>query len=241
MTKEFEEYKCKEFTFAERGAVIIYPKGEPNGKMLLKTEYLDAFPSFDKAMLDKGYYLIHFLQRTRWAPDEEMNIMADFVRHCAKELGASERCIVEGMSCGGLQAARFAEMYPELAAVVYLDAPVLNILSMVGLGECTSEAVPKFWREIVATYGVSKSTIVNFRKSPIDNMEPLIKNNIPIILLYGNADDVVIYEENGKVLENYYKENGGTIKVIAKSMTGHHPHCLDNPAPIVEFVEANYR
>lgn len=237
----WEDYKVKEFEFAERQAVIIYPNCAPNGRMLLKTEYLTAFPSFDLAMLEKGYYLIHIFHRSRWAPDEETHIMADFVRYCAKELNASERCVLEGMSCGGLQAARFAELYPELTAVMYLDAPVLNILSMAGLGECKCDSMDAFWREIVATYGVSRSTIVNFRKSPIDHMEPLIANNIPVILLYGNADNVVVYEENGKVLEDYYRENGGIIKVISRSMAGHHPHSLDDPTVIVDFVEKYYK
>lgn len=236
----WNEFKSKRFIFAEREAVIVYPDCEPNGRLLLKTEYLNAFPGFDIEMLKRGYYLIHISHRSRWAPDEETDIMAEFVRYCAGELGVSERCVLEGMSCGGLQATRFAERYPELAAVLYLDAPVLNILSMVGLGECKDEAVTGFWREIVATYGVSKSTIVNFRKSPIDNMAPLIENNIPVIMLYGNADNIVIYEENGKVLEAYYKEKGGIIKVIAKSMCGHHPHGLEDVTPIIEFVENNF-
>lgn len=236
----WNDFESKEFTFAERNAIIIYPKVKPIGKILLKTEYLDAFPTLDIEMLNKGYYLIHIFHRTRWATDEETDIMADFVRHCAKELSASERCVLEGMSCGGLQAAKFAAKYPELTAVLYLDAPVMNLLSMVGLGECECDAVPMFWREIVAAYGVSRSTIVNFRQSPIDNMKPLIDNNIPIIMLYGDADDVVIYEENGKVLESYYKEHNGTLKVIQKPMTKHHPHGLENPAPIIEFIEKHY-
>ena len=233
----WNEFKTKNFMFAEREAVIVYPDCKPNGRLLLKTEYLDDFPNFDIEMLKRGYYLIHVSHYSRWAPDEETNIMADFVRYCAKELNASEKCVLEGLSCGGLQAARFAEMYPELTAVMYLDAPVLNILSMAGLGERKSEGVENTWREIVATYGVSRSTIINFRNSPIDNMSPLIQNNIPIIMIYGNADNVVIYEENGKVLEEYYKENGGNIKVIAKSMCKHHPHGLKDVTPIIDFIE----
>ena len=108
---------------------------------------------------------------------------------------------------------------------------------MAGLGELKQETVDLCWREIVATFGVSKSTIVNFRQSAIDNMEPLVKNNIPIIMLYGNADNVVIYEENGKVLENYYKKHNGNMKVIVRSMCEHHPHGLDDPTVIVDFVE----
>ncbi len=234
-------FKFENFIFTEREATIVYPDCEPNGKMLLKTEYLNDFPTFDMEMLKKGYYLINISHRSRWAPDDEITIMADFVRYCAKELNASERCVLEGLSCGGLQAARLAEAYPELAAVMYLDAPVLNILSMAGLGEHIREENDGMWREIVATYGVSRSTIVNFRKSPIDNMLPLIENNIPVIMVYGNADNVVIYEENGKVLEEYYKENGGNIKVIAKSMCKHHPHGLVDVTPIIEFIETYYR
>lgn len=233
----WNEFEMKTFFFEERKAFIVYPKTKPNGRLLLKTEYMDAFPNFDISMLEKGYHLIHITHCSRWAPDEETNIMAEFVRFCAKELNASERCIIEGLSCGGLQATKFAELYPELTSVLYLDAPVLNILSMVGLGECKGDFVDEFWREIVATYGVSRSTIVNFRKSPIDNMEPLIENAIPIIMLYGNADNIVIYEENGKVLEDYYKSHGGIIKVISKSMCQHHPHGLENPEPIIEFIE----
>lgn len=241
MINGFEGFSCDEFIFAERNAAIISPKGSPNGRMLLKTEYLSEFTEFDKEMLQRGYYIIHVFQRSRWAPDEEIDILADFVRYCAKKLRAESRCVLEGLSCGGLQAAHFAEKYPDLTAVMYLDAPVLNILSMVGLGECKGDFIEKFWREIVATYGVSKSTIVNFRKSPIDNMQPLIDNNIPIIMLYGNGDNVVIYEENGKVLESFYKEHGGNIKVISKSMCGHHPHGLENPKVIIEFIEENYQ
>ncbi len=233
----FEGYKVKEFEFHERKAVIIFPNCTVNGKMVLKTEYLEAFPGFDIAMLERGYYVIHIYHRNRWATDDENEIMADFVKFCAKELGADEKCILEGLSCGGLQAAKMAEEHPELVSVLYLDAPVLNILSLAGLGVCENEAVEIFWSEISKVYNLNKSTIVNFRKSPIDNMEPLIKNNIPVIMLYGDADDVVIYEENGRVLENYYKENGGNMEIIVRHGGGHHPHGLDDPTPIIKFIE----
>ena len=233
----FENFEMKKFVFKDRDAIIISPNCKSNGRMLFKTEYLEEFTKFDTAMLERGYHLIHINHSTRWASDEENDIMADFVRYCAKQLDVEKKCILEGLSCGGLQAAKLAETYPELVDVIYLDNPVLNILSMVGLGECKHEAVSKFWREIVTTYQVNRSTIINFRKSPIDNMQPLIDNDIPIIMIHGNADDVVIYEENGRVLENFYKENGGRIKVITKSMCGHHPHGLDDPSVIIEFVE----
>ena len=236
----WSNYKVKEFVFCERKAKIIYPNCEPNGRMLLKPEYLDAFPNFDIAMLNRGYYLIFISHESRWAPDEETDIMAKFVLHCAEELSADKRCVIEGMSCGGLQGARLAEEYPELCAVLYLDNPVLNMLSMYGLGACNDPALPHFRCEIMNTFDVDDSTILNFRNSPIDKMDKLLENNIPVLLAYGNADPVVIYRENGKVLRDYYEKNGGNIKVICRSMQKHHPHGLDDPTPIIEFVENNF-
>ncbi len=231
----WNDFKIKEFKFEERDAKIVYPKCKPNGKLILKTEYWDAFPEFEIEMVKRGYYLCNISHQTRWAPDEETHIMADFVKYVAKELNIEEKCICVGMSCGGLQSARLAQLYPEMVSVMYLDAPVLNILSMAGLGVC--DCAQDHWNEIVNTYRVDKSTIVNFRNSPIDHMDILIQNDIPVIMIYGNADTIVPYQENGQVLEDYYKAHNGKLKVISKSMCGHHPHSLEDVSPIIEFVE----
>ena len=234
-------FESREFTFYDRKATIVYPKGEPVGRMLLKTEYLGAFPTFDIAMLEKGYYLINIKHKNNWAPDEETHLMAEFVRFCAKELNASERCVLEGLSCGGLQAARFAQLYPQMTALLYLDAPVLNILSMAGLGRCKDEYLAFAWQGIQEAYGVDASTIVNFRESPIDYMDILINNNIPVIMVYGDADRVVIYEENGKVLEEYYRKRGGILELFCKPGCEHHPHGLEDTQPILNFVETYFK
>ena len=233
------QFKSKTFVFQDRQAHIVYPSCPANGKLLLKTEYFTAFPYFEVAMLKKGYTLCFLFHPNRWAPDSETHITAEFVRYVAEELGFAPKCIPVGMSCGGLQALRLAQLHPELISVLYIDAPVVNILSLAGLGASTCPDNPLFWEEIQAAHGVTRSTIVNFRKSPIDAMDKLIENNIPIIMLYGDADTVVLYEENGKVLEDYYRENGGDLKVICKPGCGHHPHSLEDPTPIIEFVEAH--
>lgn len=236
--KSLYDFRVKSFRFADRDAKIFYPDGEANGKLVLKTEYLEAFPDFEIAMLERGYTLCFIAHPTRWAPDSEIRIMADFFRYVAAELGMEPKCIAVGMSCGGLQAVRMAQLYPELVSVLYLDAPVMNLLSLAGMGECTSNQVPAFWSEMVATYGFTRSDLVCFRNSPIDHMQVLIENKIPIIMLYGDADDVVLYRENGQILEDYYRANGGDIRVICRPGFGHHPHSLTDPTPIVEFVES---
>ena len=234
-------FEQKSFTFEGRNAVVFFPSCPSNGRLILKTEYLTAFPFFEIEMLQRGYTLAFMSHPTRWAPDSETQATAEFVKFVAKEYNLDPKCIMVGMSCGGLQAVRLAELYPELVSVLFLDAPVLNLLSLYGLGACKCSALATFKAELNKTYGFTPSTVINFRKSPIDNMKPLIENNIPIIMVYGDADDTVIYEENGKVLEDYYKENGGDLKAIRIEGRGHHPHSLSDPTPIIEYVEAHLK
>jgi len=236
MWNGFEE---RNFIFQEREAKIIIPNCTPNGRLILKTEYWDAFPNFEIEMVKRGYYLCFISHQTRWAPDHETKIMAEFVEYVAQQLNIPAKCAAVGMSCGGLQALRLAQLYPHLIAALYLDAPVCNILSMAGLGDKTLNE--ETWRELINTYGFSRASVVNFRRSPIDFMDILIEHDIPIIMLYGNKDTAVFYEENGKVLEDFYRENGGRMKVICRSMKGHHPHSLDDPTPIITFVEENWK
>ena len=237
--KLLSQFESKYFFFEGRDAMIIYPSCPSNGKLMLKTEYLSAFPHFEVAMLRRGYTLCFLSHPTRWAPDSEIQVTAAFVRHVAEELGMEPKCIAIGMSCGGLQALRLAEMYPELISVLFLDAPVTNLLSLAGLGASTCKSNQTFWDEMVKTYGFTRSSIICFRKSPIDNMAPLIENNIPIIMVYGDADDVVLYEENGQILEDYYREKGGDLCIVRVPGRWHHPHSMEDPTPIIEFVEAH--
>ena len=52
----------------------------------------------------------------------------------------------------------------------------------------------------------------------------------------GEADNVVPITENTRIFEQKIKEAGGNIKVIYKPKIGHHPHSLENPTPIVDFI-----
>lgn len=228
--------EMEEFDLHGHPAKLVYPEGTPNGKLLLKTEYWDAFPDFEIAMVKRGYYLCHVQHFNRWATEDEVDIMAELVKLVAEKLNIEPKCIPVGMSCGGLEALMLAEKYPELISVLYIDAPVANLISMAGLG-AIEEHADLFWKELVAAHGFTKSSIVTYRNSPIDHLDVLTDNNIPLIMLYGDADTTVIYEENGKVIENHYKAKGTPLKVIAKPMCGHHPHGLDDPTPIIEFVE----
>ena len=224
-----------DFEFEGREAILVFPKTpNTNKNWLLKTEYFDAFPNFETEMLNRGWHLAFIKNITRWCLDEDLDLKKRFAVYLSEEYGLYKKCVPVGMSCGGLIGSKFAAKHPECVSALYLDAPVMNFLSCpAGLGMAGDDMMQEF---IEAT-GMTLSQLICYREHPIDKMHLLLKNNIPIIMVYGDSDDIVPYSENGAILEKYYRENGGTIVTIGKENCGHHPHGLSDSTPIIEFVE----
>ena len=237
----YNGFERLDFKFEDREAILVLPEeGKKCGKWLLKTEYFTAFPNFELEMVKRGWCLAYIKNITRWCLDEDLDLKARFADFLSKEFGLYKKCVPVGMSCGGLIGTKFAAKYPEYVSCLYLDAPVLNLLSCpAGLGVANHEH--DFMTEYYNATGMTLSQLLSYREHPIDKMHILLENNIPIMLVVGDSDPVVPYHENGAVLEKFYKENGGTIEVIIKPGCEHHPHGLEDPTPIIEFIEENYR
>lgn len=232
---KMEDFERIDFDFEGREAILVFPKkANENKNWLLKTEYFEAFPEFEAEMLEQGWHRAYISNKTRWCLDEDLDIKKRFADYLIKEYGLYKKCVPVGMSCGGLIGSKFAAKYPEYVSALYLDAPVLNLLSCpadMGVGKSG------MMEEFVNATGITASELICYREHPLDKMDILLKNNIPIIMVYGDSDDIVPYSENGEVLEKYYRDNGGIIKVIGKNNCGHHPHGLPDNSVIVEFVE----
>lgn len=235
---EWRGYKCLEFDFKNRKARLVCPKEKCEGnKWLLKTEYFGAFPTFELEMLKAGFHIAYVENKTRWHDATDDDVKEAFCAFLQEKFGLYEKCLPVGMSCGGMHAVYFAAKYPNRIAGLYLDAPVLNLLSCpAGIGE----AGDGMYEEFVRDTGLTKPDLINYRNHPIDCKEELIKNQIPIFLIAGDSDKVVPYVENGKVLYEYYEEHDGDITQIVKKGCDHHPHGLEDNTPLVEFVKRVY-
>ena len=237
MTREtiWNGFKQIIFLFEGREATIVFPeRPNENKNWMLKTEYFGAFPSFEIEMLKRGWHLAYIKNVTRWCLDEDLDLKKRFAEYLHEQYGLYHKCVPVGMSCGGMIACKLAAKYPELVSALYLDAPVMNLLS------CPADigiAKSGLLQEFIDATGITLSELTYYREHPIDKMPLLLKNNIPIMLVYGDSDNVVPYHENGAILEKYYRENGGMIEAIGKANCGHHPHGLEDNTPIIEFVE----
>ena len=140
---------------------------------------------------------------------------------------------------GGLIAARFTIKHPECVSCLYLDAPVLNFLSYPGgFGDATAAPEKEFIKFQDQT-GIDLNQLLSYREHPIDKVDVLLENNIPVMMVAGDSDSVVPYHENGAILVKQYEEKGGCIKVIIKPGCDHHPHSLEDSTPSAEFILAH--
>ena len=226
-------YKLEKSEFDGKELITVYPE-KPNGRWVLKTEYFGAFPAVELELLKLGYHIFHVQNETRWHVWADTERRAKLAEYVHNELGLAKKCVIVGMSCGGMQGIYFGAKYPEYVSCMHLDAPVVNLLSCPGgLGKAGDD----MFAEFEEAKKMSMTDLLAYRDHPLDYIPQLVKNNVPIILIAGDSDTIVPYDENGIYLDNAYRKAGNIIETIIKAGCDHHPHCLEDNTPIIEFIK----
>ncbi len=237
-TSEWQGFKRIDFEYEGKNAIVVFPKVAVKGnKWLFKTAYFGAFPEFEIEMLKKGYALAHVNSTTRWCLPEDTERQARFAKFLHKEFKFCKKCMPVGMSCGGMQAIFLAAKHPKLVAVMYLDAPVVNLLSCpCGMGD----ADDSMYEEFYGHFKLTKSQMITYREHPQDYLDNLVKSKIPTFLVAGDSDKTVPYHENGEIVDRFFKAHNLNITTIVKAGCDHHPHGLEDNTPIIEFTQKYY-
>lgn len=242
MEEKWMGYRCDNLRFEDREAVIVYPEeGTANGYLAVKALYWGAFSeALELPLLENGFHLCYIKKDTRFGTDVDLDRQARFLRYVQAKLGLKSKCVLVGMSCGGMISIKMAARYPELVQCMYLDAPVINYMSWpcaFGIGVGTEKAPPECYSEIFKALGMSSlAQIMACRDMPLDKIPALVANKIPVVLVSGDSDTKVPYCENGAFLQKAYKDAGVDIEVYIKPCADHHPHGLTDPKPLLDFV-----
>lgn len=227
------------FDFAVDGcrAVVVRPRTPALGNpWIWRAEFFDHHPEVDLALVEKGFHLTFIDVGNTFGCPTAMRHWDAFYRELTRKYGLSRKPVLEGLSRGGLYMYNWAAANPTKVAVVFGDNPVCDFKSWPG-GKGKGPGSPEDWKALIQDYGFkSESDALLFKKNPVDNLRPLARARVPIIHIAGDADEVVPFEENTLLLKDRYEKLGGTIKVIVKHGFKHHPHGLDDPSPVVDFI-----
>lgn len=220
-----------DFQFEGRDAIVVEPQKAAKGRpWIWRPAFFNAFPSVDKALLEKGFHVVYYDVTHCYGSPESVELGTDFYRHVTETYRLSEKVTLEGFSRGGLYALNWAIRNPEKVACIYLDAPVCNVFSWPGRKQ------PELWNGLLEAWGLTDADMDSFTENPVDNLAPLAEAGIPILAVCGDSDKTVPYKENMDVLRTRYLALGAPVEVILKPGCDHHPHSLENPEPVVDFI-----
>ena len=135
-----------------------------------------------------------------------------------------------GFSRGGLYAFNFALAHSEYVDKIYLDAPVLDLKTWP-----TKSKNPSEFSGMLNSYGLTEEEFGSFAGSPVDKLEEFFALSIPLLVVAGDSDATVPFEENAGRLIEYANANGYDITYIVEEGKDHHPHSLTDVSVIVDF------
>ena len=229
-------YERYDFRVAERACLVVVPKEAAQAcPWIWRARFFGHEPQADLALLDRGFHLAHIDVAGLYGSPKAVAIWDAFYEYLTTKHNLAKKTVLEGFSRGGLIVYNWAASNPGKVACIYGDAPVCDIKSWPG-GDGKGNGSPGDWAACLRIYGLSEEAAVGFKGNPIDRLEPIAKAGIPILHVCGDADKSVPLEENTGVLEQRYKALGGHMITIVKEGCAHHPHSLEDPKPIVDFV-----
>ncbi len=233
---DWNGFDLYEFSMLGRDCKIVEPKSPAPGKpWIWRARFWNAWPQTELALLGKGFHLAYIDVSNMYGSPKAVSVWNRFYQYLLGNHGLSPKPALEGFSRGGLIIYNWAAQSPEKLSCIYADAPVCDVKSWPA-GKGRGSGSPEDWARCIDAYGLTEDEMIAWNKNPIDNLKPLAEAGIPLLHVCGDADSVVPIEENTKILESRYKELGGSIELIVKEGVEHHPHCLEDPAPIVEFI-----
>ena len=222
-----------DYTIDGRSAIMVVPQNPaPGNPWIWRPAFFGAFASVDDALLEEGWHVGYYDVTHCYGSPESVEWAKDFYDDAVKRFGLNPKATVEGFSRGGYFCFAWAEKYPETVASLYLDAPVCDLTSWPGRKQAG------LWQDVLDTWNVKDEELdSDFHANALQRIPAIAKAGIPIIAVCGGADDVVPFKENFKPVRDAYQALGGTVELILKPDCNHHPHSLEDPEPVVDFLK----
>ena len=239
-TEDYFGFKAHHFTFDNAPCIIVEPNApRSDRRWVWKAEFFPAFPKFELEMLKRGYYMAYMNVGNTFGCPSAMKRFDKFYDLVTGEYDLHKLPVLLGLSRGGLYIYNWACNNPEKVGLLYADNPVCDFKSWPG-GKGVGPGSAHDWEKLLKDYEFASEEEALAYPQPLDKVGILLQNNVPLLHVAAVDDEVVPFEENTLLMEKKVIELGGTVKVF-RHPGGHHPHGLDEPAPVADYVEANMR
>lgn len=233
-------YDKFEFEVGGKMGLVVCPKTPaPGHPWVWHGEFFGHKPAPDIALLGQGFHIAYLSVPDMLGSPGAVAYWNSFYAELTGKYQLSKKPALVGLSRGGLYVYNWATANPDKVSCIYADAPVCDFKSWPG-GKYRAKGDPKNWQLILQLYHFKNDAeAMAYDRNPVDSLEPLAKAGVPLLHVYGDADEVVPWMENTAVLADRYQRLGGSITLIPKPGVGHHPHGLEDSSPIVKFIASH--
>jgi len=233
----FYGYRCADFIFNGRNCKVVAPKSVAAGHpWIWRARFWGHEPQTDIALLERGFHVVYCDVAELFGNQEAIQLWNSFYALLHKN-GLAPKAVMEGMSRGGVYVYNWAAVNPEKVAAVYVDNPVLDLLSWPGSQFKKQQGGRSEWEVFKQDYGFkTDSATLGFRGSPLYKVAAIVKGKYPMLHVLADADSVVPPNENTLPFEEKVRAAGGHITVMHKPGFEHHPHSFPDPTPIVDWI-----
>lgn len=230
---QWEGFDRYDFLCNTRQATVVVPRQAAEGRpWIWRPAFFGTFPSVDKALLEKGFHVVYYDLTHLYGSPRAQRLGSDFYNVMCRDYRLSPKVTLEGFSRGGLFAFNWGAKNPDKVACIYVDAPVCDVFSWPGKHS-------ELWNDLLKEWELKEEDMDHFKGNPTDNLAPLARAGIPVISVCGDSDRTVPYEKNMKVVAERYRALGGPVEIILKPGCDHHPHSLEQPEAVVDFIIRN--
>jgi lysophospholipase L1-like esterase/pimeloyl-ACP methyl ester carboxylesterase len=230
----FDRY---DFEVGGKSAMVIAPEHEAPGRpWVWHGEFFGHKPNPDLALLGRGFHVVYLSVPDMLGSPGAVKHWDALYAELTGKFGFAKKVALVGLSRGGLYCYNWAAVNPDKVACLYGDAPVCDFRSWPGaFGK--GKRSDRDWQLVLEQYGFkSDDEAKAYARNPVDNLAPLAAAKVPLLHVFGDADEVVPWDENTGVIAERYPKLGGDITLIRKPGVKHHPHGLDDSTPIVDFL-----
>jgi pimeloyl-ACP methyl ester carboxylesterase len=240
----WEGFTRHDFEVDGTKAIVVEPETPAPGRpWLWRAEFFGAFPNADIALLKKGWHVAYLAVPDLFGSPKAMARWERFHDVLVRDHQLSPKPGVIGLSRGALYAMAWAAAHPDRTLAVDLDNGVCDFKSWPGgrlKGGGSGPGSEKEWAKLLRAYDFrDDEEAMTAKVNPVESerLAPLAAARVPLLLVYGDSDRTVPHRENSERVYDRYLALGGPVERIVKPGGDHHPHGLEDPAPVVLFFE----
>ena len=196
----------------------------------------------EDALLAKGWHVAYVRVADQFGSPWAMDKWEKAYEELTARRGLATKPAIWAISRGGLYALSWLRRHPDRARVLVLDNAVTDIRSWPAGLELKKKGTGNAfeWQRYQQRLRYAdEAAALAAAPKPADGLQPAVENGVGLVSGFGTEDDVVPHEDNGQVLVDFWRSNGGKVHVFPNEGGGHFPHGITDPEPVIDLLTAD--